>query len=70
MAAEYQRYRVPWPLVPAMAMVMIDFTIVSISVTTIQRDLGLSEAAAQWTVTADTARRRTSRRQKATRIAA
>src|SRR5690242_17687420 len=35
-----------------MAMVMIDFTIVSISVTTIQRDLRLSETAAQWTVTA------------------
>jgi MFS family permease len=35
-----------------MAMVMIDFTIVSISVTTIQRDLHLSATAAQWTVTA------------------
>src|SRR3954454_7118332 len=49
---EYQRWRVLWPLVPAMAMVMIDFTIVSISVTTIQRDLLLSATAAQWTVTA------------------
>jgi MFS family permease len=35
-----------------MAMVMIDFTIVSISVTTIQRDLHLSATAAQWMVTA------------------
>jgi EmrB/QacA subfamily drug resistance transporter len=41
-----------WPLIPAMAMVMIDFTIVSISVTTIQKDLGLSATGAQWTVTA------------------
>src|SRR4051795_4788730 len=49
---EYQRWRVLWPLVPAMAMVMIDFTIVSISVTTIQRDLHLSATAAQWLVTA------------------
>ena len=49
---EYQRYRVLWPLVPAMAMVMIDFTIVSISATTIQRDLGLSETGEQWLVTA------------------
>jgi hypothetical protein len=49
---EYQRYRVLWPLVPAMAMVMIDFTIVSISSTTIQRDLGLSETGQQWLVTA------------------
>src|SRR4051795_1916510 len=49
---EYQRWRVLWPLVPAMAMVMIDFTIVSISVTTIQRDLHLSATGAQWTVTA------------------
>lgn len=48
----YARYAVLWPLVPAMAMVMIDFTIVSISVTTIQDDLGLSATAAQWTVTA------------------
>src|SRR6478736_4367335 len=48
----YDRYKVLWPLVPAMAMVMIDFTIVSISVTTIQRDLHLSATAAQWTVTA------------------
>jgi EmrB/QacA subfamily drug resistance transporter len=48
----YQRYRVMWPLVPAMAMVMIDFTIVSISVTTIQKDLSLSATGAQWTVTA------------------
>jgi EmrB/QacA subfamily drug resistance transporter len=49
---EYQRYRVLWPLVPAMAMVMIDFTIVSISATTIQSDLHLSETAVQWLVTA------------------
>jgi EmrB/QacA subfamily drug resistance transporter len=35
-----------------MAMVMIDFTIVSISATTIQRDLGLSETGQQWLVTA------------------
>ena len=48
----YQRYRVLWPLVPAMAMVMIDFTIVSISATTIQRDVGLSETGEQWLVTA------------------
>src|SRR4051794_2388811 len=48
----YDRYRVLWPLVPAMAMVMFDFTIVSISVTTIQGDLHLSPTAAQWTVTA------------------
>ena len=52
MPTEYQRYRVLWPLVPAMAMVMIDFTIVSISATTIQSDLHLSETAAQWLVTA------------------
>jgi EmrB/QacA subfamily drug resistance transporter len=51
-AAGYSRYRILWPLVPAMAMVMIDFTIVSISVTTIQSDLHLSATAAQWTVTA------------------
>jgi EmrB/QacA subfamily drug resistance transporter len=51
-AQQYDRYRVLWPLVPAMAMVMIDFTIVSISVTTIQEDLHLSATAAQWTVTA------------------
>src|SRR3954447_26626095 len=51
-APVYQRYRVMWPLVPAMAMVLIDFTIVSISVTTIQRDLSLSATGAQWTVTA------------------
>jgi MFS family permease len=50
--AAYQRYRVMWPLVPAMAMVLIDFTIVSISVTTIQKDLSLSATGAQWTVTA------------------
>jgi EmrB/QacA subfamily drug resistance transporter len=49
---EYQRYRVLWPLVPAMAMVMIDFTIVSISASTIQADLHLSETATQWLVTA------------------
>jgi EmrB/QacA subfamily drug resistance transporter len=35
-----------------MAMVMIDFTIVSISATTIQQDLSLSETGAQWLVTA------------------
>ncbi len=35
-----------------MAMVMIDFTIVSISVTTIQHDLDLSATGAQWIVTA------------------
>ncbi|HEX3240583.1 MAG TPA: MFS transporter [Solirubrobacterales bacterium] len=52
MPTEYQRYRVLWPLVPAMAMVMIDFTIVSISATTIQDDLHLSETAVQWLVTA------------------
>ncbi|MGE0066485.1 MAG: MFS transporter [Solirubrobacterales bacterium] len=52
MPTEYQRYRVLWPLVPAMAMVMIDFTIVSISATTIQSDLHLSETAVQWLVTA------------------
>ena len=52
MTPQYPRWRVLWPLVPAMAMVMIDFTIVSISVTTIQRDLHLSATAAQWLVTA------------------
>ncbi len=52
MPNEFQRYRVLWPLVPAMAMVMIDFTIVSISATTIQDDLHLSETAVQWLVTA------------------
>src|SRR3954454_8683830 len=51
-APSYQRYRVMWPLVPAMAMVMIDFTIVSISATTIQRDLSLSGTGVQWLVTA------------------
>src|SRR4051794_4864873 len=35
-----------------MAMVLIDFTIVSISVTTIQGDLSLSPTGAQWMVTA------------------
>ena len=35
-----------------MAMVMIDFTIVSISATTIQRDLHLTETGQQWLVTA------------------
>ncbi|MEA2347652.1 MAG: hypothetical protein QOG62_1439 [Thermoleophilaceae bacterium] len=45
------RYRIYWPLVPAIAMVMIDFTIVSISATTIQKDLGLSETGVQWLVT-------------------
>jgi len=48
----YLRYGVLWPLVPAMAMVMIDFTIVSISLTSIQEDLHLTATAAQWTVTA------------------
>ncbi len=52
MPTDYQRYRVLWPLVPAMAMVMIDFTIVSISASTIQSDLDLSETAVQWLVTA------------------
>ena len=52
MPTDYQRYRVLWPLVPAMAMVMIDFTIVSISATEIQSDLHLSETAVQWLVTA------------------
>lgn len=52
MPSEFQRYRVLWPLVPAMAMVMIDFTIVSISASTIQDDLHLSETAVQWLVTA------------------
>src|ERR1700710_1247350 len=52
MPSEFQRYRVLWPLVPAMAMVMIDFTIVSISASTIQSDLHLSETAVQWLVTA------------------
>ncbi|HEX4670260.1 MAG TPA: MFS transporter [Solirubrobacterales bacterium] len=52
MPNQFQRYRVLWPLVPAMAMVMIDFTIVSISASTIQNDLGLSETAVQWLVTA------------------
>jgi EmrB/QacA subfamily drug resistance transporter len=52
MNGEFQRYRVLWPLVPAMAMVMIDFTIVSISASTIQADLNLSETAVQWLVTA------------------
>jgi EmrB/QacA subfamily drug resistance transporter len=50
--SQLPRYRVLWPLVPAMAMVMIDFTIVSISATTIQSDLDLSETAVQWLVTA------------------
>jgi hypothetical protein len=35
MPNDHQRWRVLWPLVPTMAMVMIDFTIVSISITTI-----------------------------------
>jgi len=48
----FLRYRVLWPLVPAMAMVMIDFTIVSISATEIQKDLHLSDTGAQWLVTA------------------
>ena len=52
MNQEHLRYRVFWPLVPAMAMVMIDFTIVSISATTIQHDLSLSDTGVQWLVTA------------------
>ena len=52
MPTDYQRYRVFWPLVPAIAMVMIDFTIVSISASSIQADLHLSETAVQWLVTA------------------
>ncbi len=48
MSEGYQRYRVLWPLVPAMAMVMIDFTIVSISATTIQRDVHLTEMGQEW----------------------
>ena len=52
MTEGYQRYSVLWPLVPAMAMVMIDFTIVSISATTIQRDVHLTETGEQWLVTA------------------
>ena len=51
MNSDLLRYRVFWPLVPAMAMVMIDFTIVSISATTIQSDLGLSETGIQWLAT-------------------
>jgi EmrB/QacA subfamily drug resistance transporter len=47
----YLGYRVLWALVPAMAMVMIDFTIVSISATTIQGDLHLSDTGIQWLVT-------------------
>jgi EmrB/QacA subfamily drug resistance transporter len=46
------RFKVFWPLVPAVAMVMIDFTIVSISASTIQADMHLSETAVQWLVTA------------------
>jgi EmrB/QacA subfamily drug resistance transporter len=49
---DYQRYKVLWPLVPALAMVMIDFTIVSISATTIQQDVHLTETGEQWLVTA------------------
>ena len=49
---EFPRYRVLWPLVPAMAMVFIDFTIVSISATTIQRDIHLTETGVQWLITA------------------
>ncbi len=52
MTGESLRFRVFWPLVPAVAMVMIDFTIVSISASTIQADLHLSETAVQWLVTA------------------
>ena len=39
-----------WPLAPAMAMVFIDFTIVSISATTIQRDVHLTETGVQWLI--------------------
>src|SRR5919109_5372114 len=49
---DFPRYRVLWPLVPAMAMVFIDFTIVSISATTIQRDVHLTETGVQWLITA------------------
>ncbi|HEY0277095.1 MAG TPA: MFS transporter, partial [Solirubrobacterales bacterium] len=52
MNSESLRFKVFWPLVPAVAMVMIDFTIVSISASTIQADLHLSETAVQWLVTA------------------
>src|ERR1700748_2278089 len=52
MSGESLRFRVFWPLVPAVAMVMIDFTIVSISASTIQADLHLSETSVQWLVTA------------------
>jgi MFS family permease len=52
MTSESLRFKVFWPLVPAVAMVMIDFTIVSISASTIQADLHLSETAVQWLVTA------------------
>ncbi len=52
MNASLLRYRSFWPLVPAIAMVMIDFTIVSISASTISADLHLSETAVQWLVTA------------------
>ena len=52
MNGESLRFRVFWPLVPAVAMVMIDFTIVSISASTIQADLHLSETSVQWLVTA------------------
>ncbi len=51
MSNDYLRYRALWPLVPAIAMVMIDFTIVSISATTIQQDLGLTDTGVQWLVT-------------------
>ena len=49
---EFPRYRVLWPLVPAMAMVFIDFTIVSISATTIQRDVHLTKTGVQRLITA------------------
>jgi EmrB/QacA subfamily drug resistance transporter len=49
---DYPRFKVLWPLVPAMAMVFIDFTIVSISATTIQKDVHLSETGVQWLITA------------------
>src|ERR1700742_2649776 len=52
MNGESLRFKVFWQLVPAVAMVMIDFTIVSISASTIQSDLHLSETAVQWLVTA------------------
>src|ERR1700749_4617098 len=46
------RFKVFWPLVPAVAVAMIHFTIVSIPASAIQADLPLSETAVQWLVTA------------------